>query len=100
MMKASDLHMDAKEMVNTMKALILALDEAIDYDRLQEATLRRLGEITEDQRAGLDEFFLELKALTITEEEVDGALKELHAETMMQEILNNEANDESEEPAE
>ena len=100
MMKASDLHMDAKEMANVMKALILALDEAIDYDRLQEATLRRLGAINEDQRAGLDTLFLELNALTITESDVDDALTTLHAEEMMQELLDDDANEEPEEDAE
>lgn len=97
MMKASDLHMDAKEMVNVMKALILALDEAIDYDRLQEATLRRLGAINDDQRAGLDTLFLELNALTITEADVDDALTTLHAEEMMQDLIDDEVNEESEE---
>lgn len=100
MMKASDLHMDAVEMVNAMKALILALGEAIDYDRLQEATLQRLGAITEDQRAGLDALFLELKELTITEADVDQAFTELNAVEMMQDMLDDDANDEPEEDAE
>lgn len=97
MMKVSDLHMDAKEMVNAMKALILALDEAIDYDRLQEATFRRLGAITEDQRTGLEAFFLELKNLTITEANVDDALTELNAEEMMRSVLNEETDEPKEE---
>ena len=97
MMKASELHMDAIEMRNLIKALILALDEAIDYDRLQEATLRRLGAITEDQRAGLDTLFLGLNALTITEADVDDVLTEMDAVDMMQELLDQDANGESEE---
>ena len=97
-MKASEFHMNAKEMVNAMKALILALDEAVDYDRLQEATLQRLGAINEDQRAGLDKFFLELKELTITEADVDQAFNELITEEMMQDLLDDD--EESEEDAE
>lgn len=93
-MKTSELHMDAKEMMNVMKALILALNEAIDYDRLQEATLRHLGAINEDQRAGLDTLFLELNALTITEADVDDALTTLHAEDMMQELLGQDTDEE------
>lgn len=97
MMKASELHMDAKEMVNAMKAIILALDEAIDPDKLQEATLQRLGAITEDQRAGLDTLFREMRNFTITEADVDEALIAFQAEEMMQELLDQETDDEPEE---
>jgi len=100
MMKASELHMDAKEMVNLMKALILSLGEAIDCDRLQEATLRHIGAITEDQRTGLDALFLELKGITITEADADDALTTLNAEEMMQELLDDDTNEEPEEDAE
>lgn len=94
MMKASQLCMDALEMRNLMKALILALPEAIDCDRFQEATLQRLGAITEDQRAGVDALFLELKNLLITEADVDDALTEMDAVDMMQELLDQDANEE------
>ena len=94
MMKASELHMDAIEMRNLMKALILALPEAIDCDRLQEATLRHLGAINEDQRTGLDTLFLELNALTITEADVDDALTAMDAVDMMQELLDQDTDEE------
>lgn len=96
-MKMSDMHMNAKELTNLLNAFVLALDEAIDYDRLQEATLRRLGAITEDQRAGIDAFFLELKNVLVTEENVDDTLTTLNAEEMMQELLDDDASDESKE---
>ena len=96
-MQIKELNMDAKELANTLKAFVMSLAEAIVYDRLQEATLQRLGAITEDQRAGLDEFFLELKNAEITEVDAEDMLATIHAEEMFQELLTDDANGESEE---
>lgn len=99
-MEIKELHMDAKELANTLKAFVLSLAEAIDYDRLQEATLQRLGAITEDQRAGLDEFFLELKNAEITEVDAEDMLATIHAKEMFEELLTDDTNEEPEEDAE
>lgn len=89
-MDFNEFCMNEKELTNLLRAFVLALDEVLDYEALEEATLKHYGPINEDQLRGFKAFIQALKRSELSEDELDKTLQELDVESFIAEMLQTE----------